>query len=397
MMLAVLLARAGVSVTVLEKHDDFLRDFRGDTVHASTLTLLDELGLGERFSTIPHSVVQHLPVPLRSGRSLVVNFGLLPGPHKHIAMVPQWDLLELLADAGRQEPSFTLRMGVEVTGLVREQGRVVGVRHRDAQGRDGELRAGVTVGCDGRTSAVRAASGLGIRDFGVPMDVLWFRLPRDEVELHGFGVWVGDDAVLVAIDRGSYFQLGYQIRKGSDARLRGEGIQAFRTRIVRLAPPFANSIGAVRSWDDVKLLVVRLDRMPRWFCPGLLCIGDAAHAMSPVGGVGINLAIQDAVAAARYLATPLLRSGAVGQSDLARVQLRRWAPTFVTQSLQRLVHRLVLQPVLAGGRRPPARRGPSPLAGALRRFPGLQAIPAYVVGIGVLPEHAPSFARRSTG
>ena len=393
MMLAVLLARAGVSVTVLEKHDDFLRDFRGDTVHASTLTLLDELGLGERFSTIPHSVVQRLSVPLPSGTSLVVDLSLLPGPHKHIAMVPQWDLLELLADAGRREPSFTLRMGVEVTGLLREQGRVVGVRYRDADGRDRELGAVLTVGCDGRTSAVRAASGLFVREFGVPLDVWWFRLPHDRVDLHDFNVRVGDDALLVAIDRGSYFQIGYQIRKGSDARLRAEGIAAFHRRIVALAPEFADSIEAVRSWDDVKLLVVRMDRMPRWFCPGLLCIGDAAHAMSPVGGVGINLAIQDAVAAARCLATPL-RRGEVSQRDLARVQVRRWAPTFVTQSLQRLVHRLVMQPVLAGELGPRHRRRPSRLA-ALRRYPKLQAIPAYVVGIGVLPEHAPSFARRS--
>jgi 2-polyprenyl-6-methoxyphenol hydroxylase-like FAD-dependent oxidoreductase len=394
MMLAVLLARAGVSVTVLEKHNDFLRDFRGDTVHASTLTLLDELGLGERFSEIPHSIVQRLSVPLRSGTSLVVDLGLLPGPHKHIAMVPQWDLLALLADAGRREPSFTLRMGVEVTGLLRERGRVVGVRYRDADGPDGELRAALTVGCDGRTSAVRAASGLSVREFGVPLDIWWFRLPQGQIEVHGFEVRVGNHALLVVIDRGSYFQVGYQIRKGSDVRLRAEGMQAFHKRIVALAPEFADSIEAVRSWDDVKLLAVRLERMPRWFSPGLLCIGDAAHAMSPVGGVGINLAIQDAVAAARCVAMPL-RRGHVGQDDLARLQMRRWAPTFLTQSLQRLVHRFVMQPVLAGELGPSGRHRPSRLAGTLRRFPKLQAIPAYVIGIGVLPEHAPSFARRS--
>jgi 2-polyprenyl-6-methoxyphenol hydroxylase-like FAD-dependent oxidoreductase len=393
MMLAVLLARAGVRVTVLEKHDDFLRDFRGDTVHASTLTLLDELGLGERFAAIPHRVVEHLSVPLRSGTSIVVDLCLLPGPHKHIAMVPQWDLLELLADAGRREPCFTLRMGAEVTGVLRERGRVVGVRYRDADGSEGELRADVTVGCDGRTSTVRAASGLRGREFGVPMDIWWFRLPRGELDLQGFTVRVGDDALLVVIDRGSYFQIGYQIRKGSDALLRAEGIVAFHRRVAALAPEFADRIGEVRSWEDVKLLTVRLDRMPRWFDPGLLCIGDAAHAMSPVGGVGINLAIQDAVAAARYLAAPLRRRE-VHLRDLARVQVRRWAPTFVTQSLQRLVHRLVLEPVLAGevGRG----RGPSRLAGPLRRFPRLQAVPAYILAIGVLPEHAPSFARRSS-
>jgi 2-polyprenyl-6-methoxyphenol hydroxylase-like FAD-dependent oxidoreductase len=392
MMLGVLLARAGVPVTVLEKHDDFLRDFRGDTVHASTLTLLDELGLGERFSAMPHRVVQRLSIPLQSDTGLVVDLGLLPGPHKHIAMVPQWDLLDLLADAGREEPSFTLRMGVEVTGLLREHGRVAGVRYRDADGSGGELRAAVTVACDGRTSAVRAASGLRVREFGVPLDVWWFRLPRREVDVQGFNLKVGSDAVLVAIDRGSYFQSGYLIRKGSDARLRAEGIEAFHRRIGALAPEFADRVGAVRSWDDVKLLAVRLDRMPRWFDRGLLCIGDAAHAMSPVGGVGINLAIQDAVAAARYLAPPL-RRGEVREADLARVQARRWAPAFITQSLQQLAHRLVFEPILAGERRSGPRR-PSRLAPLLRRYPRIQAIPAYMVAIGVLPEHAPSFARR---
>jgi 2-polyprenyl-6-methoxyphenol hydroxylase-like FAD-dependent oxidoreductase len=309
-------------------------------------------------------------------------------------MVRQWDLLELLADAGRCEPSFTLRMGVEVTGLLRERGRVVGVQYREADAGEGELRAAVTVACDGRTSAVRAASGLGVREFGVPMDVWWFRLPRRKADLQGLVVRADAGAVLVMIDRGSYFQVGYQIRKGSDARLRAEGIEAFHRRVAALAPEFADRVGAVRTWEDVKLLVVRLDRMPRWFSPGLLCIGDAAHAMSPVGGVGINLAIQDAVAAARYLAAPL-RRGEVRLGDLARVQLRRWAPTVVTQSLQQLAHRLVLEPVLAGELPESDVRGPSRLARLLRRFPRLQAIPAYIVAIGVLPEHAPPFARRA--
>jgi 2-polyprenyl-6-methoxyphenol hydroxylase-like FAD-dependent oxidoreductase len=396
MMLAVVLARAGVGVTVLEKHDDFLRDFRGDTVHASTLTLLDELGLGHRFSAMPHRVVQRATLPVGSGTTLVVDFGLLPGPHKHIAMVPQWDLLALLADAGRREPSFTLRMGVEVTGLLREHGRVVGVGYRDADGSDGELRAAVTVACDGRTSAVRAASGLRVREFGVPLDVWWFRLPRGQVALQGLNARVGNGALLVMIDRGSYFQLGYQIPKGSDAELRAQGIEAFHARVAALAPEFGDQIGAVDSWDDVKLLAVRLDRMPRWFEPGLLCIGDAAHAMSPIGGVGINLAIQDAVAAARYLATPL-RRGEVRLGDLARVQVRRWAPTVLTQAVQQLLHRVVFQPVLAGELGPDGSRPHRPprLARLLRRFPRLQAVPAYMVAIGALPEHAPPFARRS--
>jgi 2-polyprenyl-6-methoxyphenol hydroxylase-like FAD-dependent oxidoreductase len=395
MMLGLLLARAGVRVTVLEKHDDFLRDFRGDTVHASTLRLLDELGLGEEFAAIPHSVVQQLELPLGSGTSLVVDLGLLPGPYKHMAMAPQWDLLDLLAAAARREPSFTLRMGVEVAGLLREDGRVVGVRYRDAEGNDGELRAAVTVACDGRTSVVRAASGLRVREFGVPLDVCWFRLPRREGDRQGFEVRQGKNAILVIIDRGSYFQVAYEIPKGSYARVRAEGIEAFRGRIAALAPELADRVGVVDSWDDVKLLTVRLDRTPRWFRRGLLCIGDAAHAMSPVGGVGINLAIQDAVAAARYLAAPL-RRGDVGASDLARVQARRWAPTFVTQSLQQLLHRFLIQPVLGGdveqGGSAPRKR--SRLARLLRSR-RVRAIPAYILAIGVLPEHVPPFARRA--
>jgi 2-polyprenyl-6-methoxyphenol hydroxylase-like FAD-dependent oxidoreductase len=242
---------------------------------------------------------------------------------------------------------------------------------------------------------VRAASGLRVREFGVPLDTWWFRLPRGEGDLQGLNVWMGADALLAAIDRGSYFQMAYHIPKGSDARLRAEGVDAFRRRVAALAPAFVDSIGAVHSWDDVKLLAVRMDRMPRWFNPGLLCIGDAAHAMSPIAGVGINLAIQDAVAAARYLAAPL-RRGDVRLGDLARVQVRRWGPTFLTQSLQRLLHRLVFEPVLAGelGQDGSDLRRPSRLAGLLRRFPRLQVIPAYMVAIGALPEHAPSFARR---
>jgi 2-polyprenyl-6-methoxyphenol hydroxylase-like FAD-dependent oxidoreductase len=391
MMLGLVLARAGVAVTVLEKHQDFLRDFRGDTVHASTLTLLDELGLGERFAAIPHRVLRRLLVPLQAGTSLAVDLGRLPGPHKHIALVPQWDFLDLLADAGREEPSFTLRMGVEVVGLVRERRRVVGVRYREADGSEGELRAALTVACDGRTSVVRSASGLPVREFGVPLDVWWFRVPRREGDLEGLGARLGDGAVLAIIDRGDYFQLGYVIRKGSDARLRAEGVDAFRRRIAALAPELADRVGGVRSWDDVKLLAVRLDRMPRWGAPGLLCLGDAAHAMSPVGGVGINLAVQDAVAAGRYLAGPL-RRGEVGVRDLVRVQARRWVPTVFTQSLQRLAHRFVIAPRL--GQEPGAASGSPRLARMVRRFPRLQAIPAYVVAIGVLPEHAPSFATR---
>jgi 2-polyprenyl-6-methoxyphenol hydroxylase-like FAD-dependent oxidoreductase len=392
MMLGLLLARAGVPVTVLEKHDDFLRDFRGDTVHASTLRLLDELGLGERFAALPHRVLQRLELPLRPGAPLSLDLGRLRGPYKHIALVPQWDLLDLLADAGRREPCFTLRMGTEVVGLLRDgDGRVTGVRHRDAGGAEGEIRAALTVACDGRTSDVRALSGLRVREFGVPLDVWWFRLPRRNGDPVGITGRVAGGAIVVMIDRGSYFQVGYQIRKGGDETLRAGGIDAFRDRVASLAPEVADRVATVRSWDDVKLLAVRLDRMPRWFAPGLLCIGDAAHAMSPVGGVGINLALQDAVATARLLA-PSLRANRVRTRDLARVQARRWAPTVLTQSLQRIAHRFVTEPGLAG--EVPRARVRRRVTRPLRRIPR-PAIPEYVFGIGLLPEHAPPFARRS--
>jgi 2-polyprenyl-6-methoxyphenol hydroxylase-like FAD-dependent oxidoreductase len=342
--------------------------------------------------------VRRLQLPVRRDSVFELDLGLLPGPHKHIAMVPQWDLLNLLAGAGREEPSFTLRMGVEVVGLLREHGRVVGVQYREADGTDGELRAAVTVGCDGRTSTVREASALPVREFGVPIDVWVFRLPRRQVDPEGLNGRVGHGAVIAMIDRGDYFQIAYLIRKGRDQELRAEGIEDFQRRIAALAPELGDRVAALSSWDDVKLLTVRLNRMPRWYRRGLLCIGDAAHAMSPVGGVGINLAVQDAVAAARYLAGPLQRSD-VRERDLARVQARRWAPTVLTQSLQRLVHRGVLQRGLAGvPREATARDDPSSpplLPRLLRRLGPLQAIPAYVMAIGVLPEHAPPFARPS--
>ena len=390
MMLGLMLARAGVPVTVLEKHHDFLRDFRGDTVHASTLELLDELGLAERFSALPHRLVERFELPLPGDRPVAIEMKYLAGPHKHIALVPQWDLLDLLADAGRQEPTFTLRMGVEVTDLLRENGRVTGVRYREAGGADGELAATVTVACDGRTSTVRAASGLPVREFGVPLDVWWFRIPRRPDDPAGIVGRAGKRAAVIALDRGDYYQAGFQIRKGSDAVMRGEGLETFRERVAAIAPELADRVGAVRSWDDVKLLTVRLDRMPRWYLPGLLCIGDAAHAMSPVGGVGINLAVADAVAAARALA-PALHRGNVRTRDLARVQARRWAPTVITQALQRAAHRFFIGPRLADGR---VTRLPWPLARVLGLVPRRGAIAARVIAVGVLPEHAPPFARR---
>jgi 2-polyprenyl-6-methoxyphenol hydroxylase-like FAD-dependent oxidoreductase len=397
MMLGLLLARAGVAVTVLEKHGDFLRDFRGDTVHPSTLTLLDELGLGAEFAKIPHRLVEQIQIQVGDDLVQVGDFRRIPGPHKHMAFVPQWDFLDLLADAGRAEPTFTLRMHTEATGLVTEGSRVIGVRYRSADGSSGELRADLTVACDGRRSALRDTAGLRARSFGVPMDVWWFRLPRHEGDPEGVAGRFGSGQGMVLIDRGDYFQCAYLIRKGSDAVLRAEGIEAFRHRVGTIIPWLGDRMVEVRSFDEVALLDVRLDRLRRWSTDGLLCLGDAAHAMSPVGGVGINLAIQDAVAAARLLAGPL-RHGVPTRRDLNRVQLRRWAPAALTQAVQRVIHARLLGPALAGN---------IPLVGAgsgrpplpirlLQRFPLLQAVPATAVGIGLLPEHAPSFARGSS-
>ncbi len=396
MMLGLLLARAGVAVTVLEKHGDFLRDFRGDTVHPSTLTLLDELGLGEEFAKIPHRLAEQLQVQLDDDLVPFADLRRIPGPHKHLAFVPQWDFLDMLADAGRAEPTFALRMHTEATGLLTEGGVVTGVRYRSPDGSSGELRADLTVACDGRRSVLRDAAGLHVRSFGVPIDVWWFRLPRHKGEAQGAVGRFGSGHAVILIDRGDYFQCAYLIRKGSDAALRAEGVDAFRRRVAALVPWLDDRMGAVRDWQDIALLDVRLDRLRRWSTDGLLCLGDAAHAMSPVGGVGINLAIQDAVAAARLLAGPLRRSE-LTRRDLARVQLRRWAPAALTQAVQRIIHARLLRPALSGDI-PPAgpRSGRPPLPiRLLQRFPLLQVIPATAIGIGPVPEHAPAFARGS--
>jgi 2-polyprenyl-6-methoxyphenol hydroxylase-like FAD-dependent oxidoreductase len=406
MVLGLLLARAGVEVTVLEKHADFLRDFRGDTVHASTLALLDELGLGERFAALPQRRVDGVRLQLDQGTVQVGDLGRLPGRHRYIALVPQWDLLDLLADAAGEEPTFALRRDAQVTDLVRDGGRVVGVRYTDrTDGTVHELRASVTVACDGRGSAVRAAAGLAPRGFGVPMDVWWFRLPRHDGDPAGLAGRFSTGQIMVMIDRGEYWQCGYLIRKGTDAALRAEGIEGFRRRLTDLVPWVADRVDTIASFDDVKLLDVRLERLRRWYADGLLLIGDAAHAMSPVGGVGINLAVQDAVAAGRILAPALRAGGAVPVAVLRKVQLRRWWPTALVQGAQRLAHRQILGRALAarpaGGpaapadpfHEAPAASLPWPLR-LVRRFPVLQGVPARAVAIGPLPEHAPAWARR---
>jgi len=398
MVLALLLARAGVEVTVLEKHGDFLRDFRGDTVHPSTLSLLDELGLGPRFAALPQRRVRTLQLPTGPGAPMVTigDLSVLPPPYNYIAMVPQWDLLNLLADEARREPTFSLRLSTEATGFLHERGRVTGVRYRAADGTTGELRATLTVACDGRSSLARALPELRLRSFGCPMDVWWFRLPRRESDPQGLVGNAGDRFITVMIDRGSYWQCAALIPKGTDGERRAAGLDRFMAEFAAVTPWLADSTRALRSWDEVKLLDVRLDRLRRWHRPGLLCIGDAAHAMSPAFGIGINLAVEDAVAAARHLAEPL-RMGSIRSQELRAIQRRRWPTTAATQALQRLVHARVIEPVLAGrhvlGGRTDAERPPRPVQ-IITRLPWLRRVPAYFLAYGALRERPPAASLR---
>jgi 2-polyprenyl-6-methoxyphenol hydroxylase-like FAD-dependent oxidoreductase len=391
LVLGLILARAGVRTTVLEKHADFLRDFRGDTVHASTLTLLDELGLGEEFAALPPHWVQQLHVQLDSGTYGVADLTKLPGRHRHIAFAPQWDFLNVVADASRQLPDYTLIMEAEVTDLLRNGERVIGVTYRH-DGRDHQLEADLVVGCDGRSSVVAERAGLRLRRFGVPMDVLWFRLPRLATDPQGVVGRISRSNLLIMIDRGDYYQIGLVIRKGSVATLRDHGIAAFRQRLTDVVPWLGDRVELLESFDDIRLLNVVLSRLTRWYRDGVLCIGDAAHAMSPVGGVGINLAVQDAVAAGRILAQSL-RSGRVATSSLRAVQRRRWLPTALTQGFQRVAHRrVVVASISDDDAGPPPTTAPA-LLRLMQRWPLLQTIPGYFLGIGLLPEHAPEFAR----
>jgi 2-polyprenyl-6-methoxyphenol hydroxylase-like FAD-dependent oxidoreductase len=389
-VLGLLLARAGVDVVVLEKHDDFFRDFRGDTIHPSTLQIIDELGLGERFAAVPQQHVSKLSALTDQGLVTVANFDGMKLAHPYISFVPQWDFLDFLTDAASELPTFELRMGSEVVDLLREKGRVTGVRYR-AGGAELELGATLTVAADGRRSIVRRRAGLEPVTYGAPMDVLWFRLSREESDPpETFGRFSAGHIVAM-IARGDYWQVGYVVPKGADAALRRQGIETLQASLARLLPPFAERTRhEPASWDEVSTLEVQVNRLRRWHRPGLLCIGDAAHAMSPVGGVGINLAVQDAVAAANLLAGPLAR-GTLTERDLARVGRRRWLPTVVTQGFQRAVQRRVLEPVLRGG----GGGGPPRIVRSLAGLSFVRRIPARLVGVGVLPEHVHSPAAAS--
>jgi len=383
MMAGLLLARAGVDTVVLEKHGDFLRDFRGDTVHPSTLELMHELGVLEEFLTRPHQQVREIGGDIDGNRVMVADFSHLPTACKFVALMPQWDFLDFLADEARKYPSFRLLMNAAVTDVQRSEGRITGVRVKTPDG-DVEVEATLTIGADGRHSVVRERAGLIVETFGAPIDVLWMRLSRHETDrAETLGV-IRSGRILVMLNRGDYWQCAFVIPKDGYTALRERGLDEFRRDIAAIVPLLSDRVAELRTWDDIKLLTVMVDRLKQWYAPGLLCIGDAAHAMSPIGGVGINLAVQDAVAAANLLYRPLL-NGAVSLDDLAAVQTRRLFPTRVTQNAQVAIQKNVMAPVL-GLSRTASISLPFPVR-LLQRYPMLRRIPARLVGIGVRPEH----------
>ncbi|PRY00686.1 FAD-dependent oxidoreductase [Allonocardiopsis opalescens] len=387
-MLGLLLARAGVDVTVLEKHGDFLRDFRGDTVHPSTLAILGELGLSEEFERLPHNEVSRLALRAGDSGGISIDLSVLRGPYKYVAMVPQWDLLDLLVREASRYPSFHLLMNAEVTGVMRQGDRAVGLRYRrrDGAGGEHELPAALVVGADGRDSVVRTAAALRPVDFGAPMDVAWFRISRRPEDPSGVMGRIVHGAMGVAIDRSSYWQMAYIFPKGGFDELRARGIERFRERLRELFPVLGDRVGELADFERVFLLRVGVDRLRRWYREGLLCIGDAAHIMSPIGGVGINLAVQDAVATANITAGPLLAAQRDGTplpvEPLARVQRRRAWPAVGTQSIQLLLQRTVIQSALAEERG--RRLGPPPIL-AERRW--VRALFANAMMVGLRPEH----------
>lgn len=381
MMLGFLLARSGVDVIVLEKHADFLRDFRGDTIHPSTLELMYELGVLEEFLKRPHQENRELAGQVGNETVVMGDFTHLPTHCKFLAFMPQWDFLNFVAEQGKRYPEFHLKMQTEAADLIAENGQIVGVRAKTTDGPI-EIRTRLTIGADGRRSIVRERAGLEVMDLGAPMDVLWMRVSRKDGDPGQSLGRVAAGKVFIMVDRGEYWQCGYVIPKGAAEEMRSRGIDKFREQIVNLAPFLADRVSELRDWNDVSLLTVKVDRLKKWFRPGLLCIGDSAHAMSPVGGVGINLAVQDAVAAANILA-PKLASGNVMEADLESVQQRREFPTRATQKLQIAIQNQVIRRVL--GSSTPLKL--PFLLRLLREFPVLRRIPARVIGIGFRPEH----------
>src|SRR3984885_11434405 len=381
MMLGFLLARACVHVVVLEKYPDFFRDFRGDTVHPSTLELMHELGLLEQFLKVPHQKIERLSAQVGAERVPMADFTHLPTHCKFVALMPQWDFLNFLAAQGKRYKSFHLYMNTEATDLIEEDGRVVGLR---AKAPDGTLsiRAALVVGCDGRHSTVRDKAGFVSDDYGAPMDVLWFRLsrkPTDDSETFGH---IEAGKMKVMLDRGDYWQCAFVIPKGGIEEVKARGLDAFRRAVVWMSPFLADRIGELKSWDDVKLLTVTVDRLRKWWRPGLICIGDSAHAMSPIGGVGINMAVLDAVAAANRLAAPL-KAGTVTDDDLRAIEERRTLPVRFTQWLQLTIQKRLISRGLASKQQPK----PPLIFKLVGMLPWLQRMPARLLGIGIRPEH----------
>jgi 2-polyprenyl-6-methoxyphenol hydroxylase-like FAD-dependent oxidoreductase len=378
-MAGLLFARAGCTVQVLEKHADFFRDFRGDTVHPSTLELLRELGLLDEFLKRRHDEIRSLTAHVANRQITIADMSHLPVETRFVALMPQWDFLDFLAQEARHYPTFSLRMDAEAVDLIVENGRVAGVRLKYGE----EVRARLTIAADGRGSILREKAGLPKKDLGAPIDVLWFRLPKEKTPRNETGGTFGSGTFVVELDRGDYWQCAYVVPKGAVDEIRRDGLPAFRANIARAAPELAPVIETLQDWDQLKLLSVSLDRLTRWWRPGMLAIGDAAHAMSPVGGVGINLAIQDAVAAANILAAPLAQ-GANVDPMLKKVQERRMFPTRVIQSGQKAVHNRVLTPLVV--RKAVLNKVPFVLR-LFERVPFLRRVPARLVGLGVRREH----------
>ncbi|HEX6626384.1 MAG TPA: FAD-dependent oxidoreductase [Gemmatimonadaceae bacterium] len=383
MMLGLLLARSGITVRVLEKHADFFRDFRGDTVHPSTLEILAELGILDDFLKLPHQEVRQLSGQIGDTTLTLADFTHLPVRAKFIAFMPQWDFLNFIAERARIYPQFSLETNTEVTGLCFDGDRVIGVHAKTPTG-DQDRLADLVVGADGRTSTVRQAAGLKSTDFGAPMDVLWMRIPREPTDPNQLLGRIDYGQVFVLIDRGDYWQAGLVVGKGTYEEIRQRGLPALRDDIVRLAPFFGTRVNALKTWEDVKLLTVQVDRLQKWYRDGLLCIGDAAHAMSPVAGVGINLAIQDAVAAANFLVPALRNTGKATNAVLDEIQKRRELPTRIVQTAQLAIQNGIIRRVLG---RQGQRLSPPWIIRLLGAVPLLRRIPARLVGLGFRREH----------
>ena len=380
MMLGLLLSRAGVDVVVLEKHGDFMRDFRGDTIHPSTLDVLHELGLLETFLALPHTELREIRARVGQRDLALADFSRVAARCRFMVFMPQWDFLSFLAEHARRYDGFSLRTNTEVVGLI-EEAVVAGVRAETPEGPI-EVRADLVIGCDGRHSIVRARAGLDVEEIASAIDVIWMRLSKREGDPPQTLGYFDHARLCVMLDRGAYWQCGVVVRKGEFDELHDRGIDALREEIARVAPFVASRANEIRTFDDVKLLSVRIDRLTRWWRPGLLCIGDAAHAMSPIGGVGINLAIQDAVATANVLAEPL-RARSVTSGHLDAVQRRRMLPARITQEVQAFVQNRIWSPR-------DGRLRTSPALLALERWPWLRQIPGRLIGVGVRPEHVAS-------